>query len=400
MKKTAGMILTLIILLTAALVFFACDKTPEFAPNGICISENYIFFPTAKSDLHNSELKEAFENFIASSNPYWTPAPDYEVYNFVDAKTSKRYDIDIFQTYHKEEERVLYYVRQGQDVYALSSANSVYTTCLTNCAITDIDHDGNIEILVACLVIFDDTNSHSNVYVIDTNTKTSTGLTYYDSASYFKESEDGVVSIYNLSAGKTPAQNDGESGVLDRSYFDKATVLADAPMLNALKFDFKGQSFEVSCDLFNAEVTVVENDNMHMHPYLFADRLIRLPFEIEVHMTYLGAPFEYVEPSYDPKPSTSKLLLDGYILGYYTSTINSRWWEPPTKHSVETNQQFATSTFNIVPVNELQNIVGTYDLVVSFDVEYNSEYSEEFPEVSSVSIHDQIVIEDFLTITA
>lgn len=396
MKKLLVIVLSIILIVA----FFGCSpQESKYAHNGIYTGENYVFFPTAKSNLHNSELKEAFENFIASSNPYWTPAPNYEVYNFVDAKTSKRYGIDIFQTYHKKEERVRYYVRQGQDVYELSAASSRYTTCLTNCAITDIDHDGNIEILVACLVIFDDTDIHSNVYVIDTNTKTSTSLTYYDSASYFKESEDGVVSIYNLSAGKTPAQKDGESGVLDRSYFDKATVLADAPVLNNLKFDFKRQSFEVSCDLFNAEVTVVENDN-NMHPYLFADHLIRLPFEIEVHMTYLGAPFEYVEPSYTPNLSTSKLLLDGYILGYYTSTINSRWWIPPTKHSVETNQQFATSTFNIVPVNELQNVVGTYDLVISFDVEYNGEYSEEFPEVSSVSIHDQVVIEDFLTITA
>ena len=393
MKKLLVIVLSIILIVA----FFGCSpQESKYAHNGIYTGENYVFFPTAKSNLHNSELKEAFENFIASSNPYWTPAPDYEVYNFVDAKTSKRYDIDIFQTYHKKEEQVQYYVRQGQDVYALSSASSIYTTCLTNCAITDIDHDGNIEILVACLVIFDDTNNHSNVYVIDTNTKTSTSLTYYDSASYFKESEDGVVSIYNLSTGKTPAQKDGESGVLDRSYFDKATVLADAPMLNTINFEFKQRFFEASCNLFNivGTVNVIEDK----FPYLFKDRYPHsIAFEIEFTMTYLGESFSYVAASNFPISPSAKFVSDDKIIA--PNMISGRWWYPPAKYEVVTGQETVVKS-NFPCVYEYLNAVGTYDLVISYDVNYDGGCSEEFPDVVAVSVHDQIVIEDFLTITA
>lgn len=391
MKKLLVLILSAILIVA----FFGCNpQESKYAPNGIYTGENYIFFPSEKSTLHSNELRETFEHYIAEYHPDWTPSPDYEVYNFVDAKTSERYDLDIFQIYQKQEGHVRYFVRHGQDVYRLSSTISRYSACLTNCAITDIDRDGNIEILVGCLVIFDDYDNHSNVYIIDTSTKTSSDITYYDSASYLKENEDGVVSIYNLPEGKTPLVMHGIGGVLHRFYHDRATVLADSPMLNTINFDFKQQSFEASCNLFNivGTINVIEDK----FPYLFKNQfLYNIAFEIDFSMTYLGEPFSYVGASNLPISPSAKFVSDDKIIDDYM--ISGRWWDP-TKHEVVTGQETSVKS-NFRWDYEYLNAAGTYDLVISYDVNYNGIYSEIFPDVVAVSVHDQIVIEDFLTIT-
>ena len=100
MKKVL-IILTVMLLLVFTLTFFACNKEPEFAPNGICVSENFIFFPEERNDLHNAELREAFEKYL-DVHTNLDATQSYTVYNFLNEEISEKYDLDIFEIqYHK-----------------------------------------------------------------------------------------------------------------------------------------------------------------------------------------------------------------------------------------------------------------------------------------------------------
>lgn len=407
MKKTAGVLLTLIMLLTAALVFFACDKTPEFAPNGICISENYVFFPEKSNNLHNAKLRTAFEKFYnEEQQPYsFDINSSYEIHNYVGKKVSKKHHIDIFEV--RQESYSYFFLSYKDKVLPLNGGNTKKCRYyLTNFAITDIDNNGYIEILTSVSCIrkngYYDRENSSVVRIYDSKTDYALSLYNYDFPTFFKEDENGVVTIYNA-IYQPRFFDDVEDGIYDplsfyyidtKEYSDY--VVFESPKLNTINFDFKQRSFEASCNLFNivGTVNVIEDK----FPYLFKDQSpYPIAFEIEFTMTYLGEPFSYVVAGNLPIRPSAKFVSDDKIIA--PNMISSRWWYPPAKYEVVTGQKTVVNR-NFFYVYEYLNAVGTYDLVISYDVDYNGGYSEEFPDVAPVSVHDQVVIEDFLTITA
>ncbi len=398
MKKIL-IILTVMLLLAFTLTFFACNKEPVFAPNGICISENFIFFPEERNDLHNAELREAFEKYVAQNHPYWDVDTDYALYNHVSEEISKKYNLDIFETHHVESEQIRFFVKHKDSVKELFSINTSRAGCITNCAITDVNNDGYIEILIASSVLFGLNDSHANVYILDTKTDHLLEATRYDEVVFLKENDDKVVSFYTLEEGTHFYKSCSVNGVFNSAFSDKATVLAVVPELNTTKFSFKDTSFTASCDLFDVVVQVEDVDSSF--PYLIDGEygfhyLDILAHAIKVRMTYLGEPFTYIgNTTYLPGVIPQLVKNEKSVSA---SSITPLWGPMPTKHTVTTGMEI-DSSLRICLSGYKPYEVGVYDLILTYSINEPGGTYEEFGEIAPVSVYGQIIIEDFLTVT-
>ena len=392
-------ILTVMLLLAFTLTFFACNKEPEFAPNGICVSENFIFFPEERNDLHNAELREAFEKYVAQTHPYWDVGTDYALYNHVSEEISKKYNLDIFETRHVESEQIGFYIKHKDSVKELFSIHTSRAGCITNCAITDVNNDGYIEILIASGVLFGLNDSHANVYILDTRTDYLLEATRYDEVFFLKENDDKVVSFYTLEEGTYFDKNCSVNGVFNSAFLDKANVLAVVPELNTTKLSFKDTSFTASCDLFDVVVQV--EDIASSFPYLIAEEygfhyVDILAHAVKVRMTYLGEPFTYIgNTTYLPGVIPQLVKNEKSVSA---SSITPLWGDMPTKHIVTTGMEIDSSLGIYLPGDEPYE-VGVYDLILTYSVNEPGGTYEEFGEIAPVSVYGQIIIEDFLTVT-
>lgn len=399
MKKVL-IILTVMLLLAFTLTFFACNKEPVFAPNGICVSENFIFFPEERNDLHNAELREAFEKYIAQARPHWDVGTGYALYNHVNEEISKKYNLDIFETHHVESELIRFYVKHKDSVKELFSIHTSRAGCITNCAITDVNNDGYIEILIASSVLFGLNDSHANVYILDTKTDYLLGATCYDEVVFLKENDDKVVSFYTLEEGTDFYKSCSVNGVFNSTFSDKANVLAVVPELNTTKFSFKDTSFTASCDLFDVVVQVEDVDSSSF-PYLIDGEygfhyLSILAHAVKVRMTYLGEPFTYIGNT--PKlPGVIPQLVKNEK-SVSASSITTLWGFMPTKHTVTTGMEIDSSLRICLSGYEPYE-VGVYDLILTYSVNEPGGMYEEFGEIAPVSVYGQIIIDDFLTVT-
>ncbi|MBR2484941.1 MAG: hypothetical protein IKB54_01145 [Clostridia bacterium] len=349
--------------------------------------------------MHNAELREAFEKYVAQYQPHWDIGTDYALYNHVNEEISKKYNLDIFETHHVESKQIRFYVKHKDSVKELFSIHTSRAGCITNCAITDVNNDGYIEILIASSVLFGINDSHANVYILDTKTDHLLEATLYDEIVFLKENDDKVVSFYTLEDGTDFDIISSVNGVFNPAFLDKANVLAVVPELNTTKFSFKETSFTASCDLFDVVVQVEDVD--FSFPYLidgeygFHYRDI-LAHAIKVRMTYLGETFTYIGntpklPGVDPQLVKNEKSVS-------TSSITPVWGFMPTKHTVTTGMEI-DSSLGIYLSDYKPYEVGVYDLVLTYSVNEPGGTYEEFGEIAPVSVYGQIIIEDFLTVT-
>ena len=391
MKKVL-IILTVMLLLAFTLTFFACNKEPVFAPNGICVSENFIFFPEERNDLHNAELREAFEKYL-DVHTNLDATQSYTVYNFLNEEISEKYDLDIFEIqYHKNTtNRIL--LKHRDCVHQLCEISVSSIGYITNCAITDINNDGYVEILVA-LVLAGGTN-YSKVAILDTKTDLLKYKGFKDKVIYLKENDDNVVSFYAFETSFYPNTNTIRCGVLSHEYFEKESILAFTPELNATKFNFKETSLTASCDVFSVVVQVEDVESAF--PYLIEDKYRKiLAYVIKIRMTYLGEPFTYVSNGNYVFGAMPKLVKNEKPVS--ASSITPLWFPVPTKHTITTGMEI-DSYYDIYPYSDTPYEVGVYDLILTYGVNEPGGTYEEFGEIAPVSVYGQIIIEDFLTVT-
>ena len=262
--------------------------------------------------------------------------------------------------------------------FDLSHINS---QCINHIAITDINNDGYIEILTAINAFAERKTSYycaSFIRVIDTKSKDSIKITDYKNICYFKENEDGIISIYNTN-GVMPVVDDLHDGILDGKYYDIATNLFDTPVLNTSHYEFEERYVKTSCDLFEVEVTI--NDESIKFPYLFKSTYTSPYFTINVKMTYLGDTFSYISP-------------DGYLDGATVSFVNDNnsiycegWGAPDvvTTFVIMTGMEIEREYKYHEYLNAL-NEVGIYDMVITYENE-------------ETNLKESIVIKDFLQVT-
>ncbi len=343
---------------------------------------NFTFFPTGKSDLHNEELKAAYESYMIEHNWDLSSWGDYEIYNFISEENSEKYNLDIFQVYYSKSS--YYFIKHNNDVYQISpfDLNNENSNCINHIAITDINNDGHIEILTAINSFADrsprDYYCTSFIMIIDTHSKHSIKITDYKNLNYFKENEDGVISIYNTD-GTMPNIDNLHDGILDEKYYYLANNLFDTPVLNTSKYEFKEQYIKTSCDLFEVEVTI--SDGTIKFPYLFKSTYTAPSLTINVKMTYLGETFGYTSP-------------DGYLDGATVSfvnendTISCEGWCATcvvSKFIIFKGQVIERDYKYNESLNKI-NEVGLYDMVITYENE-------------ETNLKESIVIEDFLQLT-
>ena len=387
MKKVL-IILIVMLLLAFTLTFFACNKEPEFAPNGICISENFIFFPEERNDLHNAELREAFEKYHEKDKIYYFDInSDYELYNYINKKNSKKYGLDVFEV--KQGLFSAFFFKHNDTIVRMnyvddSNKNLLY---LTNFAVTDINCDGYVEILTT-VAKYKNTNTitkdnSSFIYFYDTKTAHYMCKVNSDYASFFKENKDGVVSIYNV-LYQPYSIDEVKTGVYDSSNLKGESIFME-PELNTSKFKFEKDSFELSCDLFSVEGVV--DEYTIMFPYYINEN--KYPsvndvryFQISTVMTYLGDPFVYVDTDSTLNGVQIKFVNETHSI-YMTNNL-AGWWIV-TEFNIETGQKISDfSSYRDVSADKLPT--GVYDMVVYFCS-------------TEAGIYDEIIVEDFLTVT-
>lgn len=386
MKKVL-IILTVMLLLAFTLTFFACNKEPVFAPNGICVSENFIFFPEERNDLHNAELREAFDKYCeGNKQPFWFDKDsNYELYNHIDRKTSKKYGLDIFEVCQKS--YTIFFLKYKDNVVSLCGGNTNrYKYYLTNFAITDIDNDGHIEILtsVSYNVVDGFYDNQSRVHIYDSKTNTGLHLANFDFPTFFKEDEHGVVTIYNI-IHQPRSFEDIENSIYNSSFFYNEDLheygdyaVFESPMLNTTKFNFKETSFSASCDLFSVEATVDFGTIAFPYNLKTGDRI----FKISANITYLGEPFVHIE--HDTTLNIFNISFVNETISYSIPSIMSGWFAM-TEFSIETGKKIY-DFFRFFETANYTLPAGVYDIVITFQ-------SPDAP------VCDQIVLEDFLTVT-
>ena len=387
MKKVL-IILTVMLLLAFTLTFFACNKEPVFAPNGICISENFIFFPEERNDLHNAELREAFEKYHEEKHiHHFDINSDYELYNYINKKNSKKYSLDVFEV--KQGLFSGFFFKHKDTVIRMSCVDNSNENLLylTNFAVTDINCDGYVEILTT-VAKYKNTNTttkdnYSLIYFYDTKTAHYMCKSNSDYASFFKENNDGVVSIYNV-LYQPSSIDEVKTGVYDSSNLKGESIFMET-RLNTSKFKFEKNSFKVSCDLFSVEGVVDEYTIMFPY-YTTEDEYPSADdgryFQISTVMTYLGDPFVHVESDSTLNGAQIKFVNETHSISM--TNILAGWWLV-TEFNIETGQKISdVSSYRDVSADKLPT--GVYDMVVYFCS-------------TEAGIYDEIIVEDFLTVT-
>lgn len=342
--------------------------------------DNYIIFPTEKSDLHREVLNEALLEYSINNNKGFEKYGDFEICSLISEQDSQKYNLDIFQAKIGQDD-VYYFAKYKDDIYFISPFPLSYkgNNCITSIAITDINDDGYVEILTSVLTgIRDGSSGMSFITVIDTSTRHSIKMTIYDNIVCFKENYDGVVSLYNAN-GALPSSDDIQNGKLNDKYYDSADNLFDTPILNTSNYEFADRTVNASCDLFSVEITVC--DAAIDFPYLFMDDYFGVYFEVNVKMTYLGRSFCYVSS-------------DGYLdsaVAVFTNNANQiecEGWllsEVITEFTIKRGEVLER-TYRYVDSARNLNVEGIYDMIITYELE------EE-------GIFETIVIEDFLRLT-
>ena len=349
--------------------------------NSINTQANFTFFPQPKSDLHAKELQNAYEQYMEEHNWDLSSWGTYEIYNFTSEDVYNKYKLDVFEVYY--EKSSYYFVKHNDDVYQISPFDLSHSNsqCINHIAITDINNDGYIEILTAINSFADrgrDYYCTSFIRVIDTKSKDSVKITDYKNICYFKENEEGIISIYNTN-GVMPVVDDLHDGILDGKYYDIATNLFDTPTLNTSHYEFKERKVNASCDLFEVEVTI--NDGSIKFPYLFKSTYYDSPyFTVNVKMTYLGETFSYTSPDG---------YLDGATVSFINndSSINCEGWGAScvvTKFVIMTGMEIEREYRYHEDLNAV-NEVGIYDMVITY-------------ENDETNLKESIIIKDFLQV--
>ena len=343
---------------------------------------NFTFFPQPKSDLHEKELQNAYEQYMVEHNWDLSSWGTYEIFNFTSEDVYNKYKLDVFEVYY--EKSSYYFVKHNDTLFQISPFDLSHgnSQCINHIAITDVNNDGHIEILTAINSFADRKTSYyctSFIRIIDTRSKDSIKITDYKNISYFKENEEGIISIYNTN-GVMPVVDDLHDGILDEKYYDMATNLFDAPVLNTSHYEFKERKVNASCDLFDVEVTI--NDGSIKFPYLFKSTYYDSPyFTVNVKMTYLGETFSYTSPDG---------YLDGATVSFVNndSSINCEGWGATcvvTKFVIMTGMEIEKEYRYHEDLNAV-NEVGIYDMVITY-------------ENDETNLKESIVIKDFLQVT-
>ena len=118
---------------------------------------------------------------------------------------------------------------------------------------------------------------------------------------------------------------------------------------------------------------------------------------MNIRTTYLGETFTCISDySYLPRAVPTLVKNEKPV---YTSSISPLWGLVPTKHTITTGMEI-DSVFYIVVSKYEPYEVGVYDLIFTYSVNEQGGTYEDFGEIAPVNIYGQIVIKDFLTITA
>lgn len=360
-----------------------CDKCDKLIKNyltqkNINTNANFTFFPIGKNNLHQDILMDDYMQYIKEKRPDLKSYEEYEIYNLIDKKNSEKYNIDIFQVCYPK--NTYYYIKHNNNLYTITpfELHNQNIHWLNHIAITDINNDGYIEILTAVISCSSKRNSAlSFIQITDTKTEYSIDMTDYDNIDYFKENENGVISVYNANK-ELPELNDINNGKLDEKYYYIANNLYDTPILNSAKYEFNEHFIKEKCDLFEVEITI-DDENISF-PYLFKYSFNPF-FKINVKMTYLGNTFQYVNG-------------DNYLDGATISFINENdeiLCEPIAAGAVIT--KFIIYTGMVIKseyryYENLNNInkPGLYDMVISYVNKDNN-------------INESIIIKDFLNLS-
>lgn len=362
-----------------------CDKCEKLlngksdSANNINTADNYTFFPTEKSDLHREELIKVAQAYFDEHSDLYGVGEVFEVFSLISVADSERYGLDIFQV--KYEEHSFYLAKHGDNIYHLTTfpkSNEV-SHSLTHLAITDINDDGHIEILVSSNSVSVNSDVSSNVKIIDTRTGLSVYFFDYDNnLIYFKENEDGIISLYNTE-GNAPKYTEAEGGGFAEKYYEFATNLFDTPVLNTVDFNFSEYKVTAACELYSVEIEIMDDDIKF--PYLLESVYPPKSFSIKVKMTYLGESFQYVN-------GTS--YVDGATVSFINADnqIDCEGWgefEVVTTIGIGTGAVIEhTYDYKDYPCGLFAS--GVYDMVITYENEH-------------VGIKESIVIENFLELT-
>lgn len=371
MKK----ILIFIITLISCFVMASCEKKegtilPIYNPEKISTIDNKTIFPTKRSDVHYEEIKASFDAYNKEKN---LGIEVYEVYSLLDIENANSYNIDIFEMF--SDKCINYFLKHNNDLYSIVPfpLTGDNYNCLTHIAITDANKDGYIEVFTSVSSFKQRTNyyySASFISVIDTKTKNKVSLYDADTVTYFKENEDGIISIYKTSS-TVPKQEDLVDGKLSEKYYYKADTLYETPTLNNAIYEFKETKISRKCLTYEVDIEI--SDGTINFPYLFKKAISPVYFNVDVEMKYLGPTFGYTSPD---------TYLDGATITFKNnkSTISCEPWGAGcaithfviyTGMTIESNYRFCE--------NGDKNIIGTYDMIINYQLE-------------------TIVVKDFLTV--
>jgi len=340
--------------------------------------DNFTFFSTKMNAYNVDEITPLVQEYAEEKG--WDLTDGYKIYNYTSKAVNSKYHLNLFEVRFPSSS--YYFAKHKNDIYPITPYDHTHenNNCITHAAITDINDDGYIEILTS-VSSFKDRGSYfycgSNITVIDTRSKNSINQ-YQKGLAYFKENEEGVISIYG-STEATPAETDLVDGKLNERFYAEATKLLDASKLNTSEYTFKQHKLTVACDMFKAEITV--NDGTIKFPYLFRYTVKRPSFEVAISMTYLGETYSYTS-------GTSHLAGATVTFVNGMDKITRDTWDEATvvtDFTVTTGQVIASS-YNYSENQTPRNKPGTYDMVISYTKVGTGE-------------KQSVTVENFLTLT-
>mgnify|MGYP003289797396 CR=1 FL=1 len=354
-----------------------CSCNTAFSNNEINVEANFTFFPTEKSGYKCDDIRSIFDEFTKSNFLYenWG---EYIIYNYTNQEVSIKYDLEIFEV-DFENGSSRYYILYKGKIFDISQniPYNIELQFITHAAITDINADGYIEILTSISYKFG-ISYNSIVTIIDTFSSLSMEINDIENISFFKENDNGVLSIYCI-YGISSLEDDIINGKLNEKYFNLANYIYETPTLNLSRYEFSEYSVKASCDLF--EVSININDDFLDFPYLFKNASTPPSFKLDVVTKYLGKSFQYYgEPS--------------YLVGAEVSFVYNGEYSNSKIECIERNK----TPFSYITINTGEVTNRTY--VYNDDVYYNrNEGSYDMiitynPE--GKNINETIVIKDFL----
>ena len=321
--------------------------------------ENDYFFPSEGTSLNI----DRFEPYLAEYMNENMSESTYNILNnYIPEDKSEEYNLDAFIV--GVDDKTYFFLWCDGVLYSLTNISSKarslnkYNKEYVHFAITDLDKDGYIEILVSINnnIIIEYANkkpafdSRDHLIIINTKEKKlSEHQELFNKYAYFKECDNDCVGVYTNPTGI-------KYTLKEKAEYDECTELYTTVQKRNLKFTFENKEFEVMSDNYKVDIQI----NLIELPVAFSNNSSF--FKMVIKMTYLGETFSYVSSS-SYLEGAECIFKNGENI--ISCDITEFGDDVLTDYTIEAGTEITkTRTYAVEATESI--VPGTYDMEVSY----------------------------------